>query len=843
MSNYYSLPSIPDAGLLNRYLETLGIIVPIARTNLVLNPSLESGTTNWAGLNSGSIFQVRTFQYHGAASLQIIPGASAGDGAVYGGTTALSTVSGTTYALSMKLRGSLGKEYELSVRTTGNAVVASRRFTGTGRWMWIWLVYQETATTSRRIAITAEHAGGVAFYIDGVQFEACEAGNIWPTTYIDGDQRGLVPKQYPPAYGWNGTPHASTSYRIGQTRAGGRVVLLKNLGFLLTAIIGLGLAPPQHQALTFAQLDGGQYQDTIKPPRTFSLTGRVVGGTPNEADVALAQIGDLLDRDRIAQRQPLVLTMQAQECGVNCGELVTIPALYSGGLEGQISELPTQQAPITFTQYLPYVVAHDQGAELSVRLSVANANGIVRRTTGGIWAALGTGVSGAGAVVYALARGLDGTIYVGGDFTDAGGSGADYLAAYNPTTGTWSAVGGATAINGIVRALAVGADGRIYVGGNFTNAGGDANADRVAVWNPTLGTWAALGTGTAGQVSALAFAPTGILYAGGAFTSIGGSTADYVAQWDGSAWSNLASDTALNSVVETLVWGNGVLYVGGNFTNAGGVAAADYIATWSGSAWGALGTGMGADVLAIAIGLNGYVYAGGTFTTAGGVAALRIAVWNGQQWAPVGAGVDSAVRALFVAGDGTIYVGGAFSVISGVSFGSGLARWNGSTWVRPDFLFPATAIIYAILAAPDGTIYVGNDQSGTGFSAAATTVTNNGNVDISPTLTLFANTASTVGIRQITNVTTGQTIYLNLIMNPGEVATLNLDPTNISFVSTFQGNIIGTILPGSQQAFFTLQPGANSITVFATDPNAIATIRWPLAYTSLNKALYQAVTP
>jgi hypothetical protein len=225
------------------------------------------------------------------------------------------------------------------------------------------------------------------------------------------------------------------------------------------------------------------------------------------------------------------------------------------------------------------------------------------------------------------------------------------------------------------------------------------------------------------------------------------------------------------------------------------------------------------------------------------VTALRIAVWNGQAWAPVGAGVDSTVRALLIAGDGTLWAGGAFGVISGLSYGSGLARWNGSTWVRPDFFFPATAIIYAILAAPDGTIYIGNDQSGTGFSAGVTTATNGGTAEVSPVLTISATTAGTVGIRQLTNVTTGKTIFLNLVMNPGEVATLNLDPKNISFVSTFQGNVMGAILPGSQSAFFTLQPGPNTITTFLTDPSVTVTLRWQLAYNNLNDALYQAVAP
>ena len=94
------------------------------------------------------------------------------------------------------------------------------------------------------------------------------------------------------------------------------------------------------------------------------------------------------------------------------------------------------------------------------------------------WENLGTG--GPGAVnnpVRAIA--ISGTdVYVGGNFTDAGGvSGARYVARWDGTQ--WHALGGG--INsGAVYAIAVsGAD--VYVGGSFTDAGGNPYADFVAV--------------------------------------------------------------------------------------------------------------------------------------------------------------------------------------------------------------------------------------------------------------------------------------------------------------------------------------------------------------------------
>src|SRR5207253_273940 len=74
------------------------------------------------------------------------------------------------------------------------------------------------------------------------------------------------------------------------------------------------------------------------------------------------------------------------------------------------------------------------------------------------------------------------TLYVGGEFTDAGGiADADRIATWNGSA--WSAVGSATSqiSNGRVSDIAV-AGGRVFAGGTFHNAGGKANADFLAVW-------------------------------------------------------------------------------------------------------------------------------------------------------------------------------------------------------------------------------------------------------------------------------------------------------------------------------------------------------------------------
>ena len=56
----------------------------------------------------------------------------------------------------------------------------------------------------------------------------------------------------------------------------------------------------------------------------------------------------------------------------------------------------------------------------------------------------------------------------------------------------------------------------------------------------------------------------------------------------------------MNSDVFALAVSGTNLYAGGDFTRAGGLTA-NYIAKWNGSAWSALGSGMDGDVYALAM--------------------------------------------------------------------------------------------------------------------------------------------------------------------------------------------------------------------------------------------------
>jgi len=832
--NYYQDPPVVQTPL----DDVWAVVVPKARTNEISNPSLETATTGYTA-GAGSLARSTAQQYHGAYSGAYTPSAATTDGFYY---TFTSTVA--LRAVSCKFFGQKGVPYALAYASTAPAELVTYTFTATGRWQWIWLYMNDTSATSRRIYFRKNGSTSVAtFYVDGVQSEVLVDASETVSTYIDGDQMGLVPNQQPPAYLWNGTPHASTSVRSGLTRAGGEVVKFRDFGFTLMAIIGLGLAAPQNVATEYARLDGGYDDYTRKPTRQFTLNGRFDGRTYAELRANRGGLARLFDRDLNAQDQRLLLLHNLED---PCGNVTTntsrIYCKYQGGLDGNTEGQVASQSPITFIQYLPDVLADgEDGSSLSVQLSVSNANFILYRSPSGVWQAMGTGLAGATSGPGKIVKDNNGNVYVAGDFTSAGGvANTNGIARWDGSS--WNTVGNGVT-GGSVNALALDSQGRLYAGGSFTAAGGVADTARIARW--TGAAWESVATaGANGTVNDIVVSPDGTVYAGGAFTTIGGTAASRIASYNGSAWSALSTGGAGGDVISLVADPASDIYAAGNFTSMGGIANTLRIAKWDGSAWTALGTGLGGTVAgALSIDARGILYTGGDITSAGGVSVNYLAQWNGVAWSPVGSGVAAAgspqVSSTSAAADGGIYLSGIFTEAGDVTGLDSMAIWNGATFVPLDVDLPGGAgpLVGVIRRVDDGGIYVGFNQSGTATGAVTTTITNTGTARAYPTLVINGPSSGTARIYQIKNNTTGRAIYLNnYIMQIGEVATLSFQPDALSFVSTFQGNIAGQVLPGSNAADFFLQPGTNSITFLAGASTVTARLYWRPNYTGLDDA-------
>jgi hypothetical protein len=799
----------------------VSIITPYEATNLVTNPTPVIDATGYSAGGAGVSVARSTAQTRRSVASIAVTCAAGVNCEAYRTVT---FTSGVTYTFSADVLGVAGETYYLRISNAAFSIsTSSPTWLGTGYWQRRSWSYTASATETHYVRLFRQSsASTAAHYTDGWQVEAGSEA----TTYIDGDQTGFTPGQN---YRWNGTPNASTSWRSGQTRSGGKLVHISTYAKIL-ALVGMGMTTLTNIGVP-STMGRGYFQNTINNERDFSL----VLSINKQGDYALiekARAGLIaaINPDLVTVKQPVLLQIdQCDEAGTELAETLQISCHYQDGMgmDGSGNSYG-ERVTLNFHAFVPMFQQDGvKGQALGYQSSVTNANYILQRSTAGVWAAVGTGTNGA---VYAFAAAPDGSIYVGGNFTLAGGvANTAYIAKWNGTA--YTALG--TGMNGAVNALAVGPDGTLYAGGAFTLAGGVANTVRVAKWNGSA--WSALGTGgSSGQVYALAFGADGTLYAGGSFALMGGVASTVtIAKWNGSAWS--AMGTGTNGDVTALAAGpDGSIYAGGAFAAAGGVANTARVAKWTGTAWATLNSVFtDGQINNLKFAPDGTLYAVGDFTASGFAGTEYLASWNGSAWTNVGR-LGNSASALMVDSNGLVYIGGAFSVAAGVALPDGAVTYKGGTWAPIDVNMPGASVIQAYGTDQAGNLYVGFTTSGTATSATVTAPAAGSTL----AYPRFKFTGPGT-IYQVKNYTTGKAVFFSLTLQAGEYAVLDLDPENVRFYSSWRGDLMNTILPGSNLNF-ELLPGANSISALTFGGTTAATaisMTWRDQYNGVDGAV------
>jgi hypothetical protein len=818
----------------------ISIITPKEATNLITNPSFETGIAGYGngGGAAPTLSQSSAYARRGLYSLKCIPGA----GAVSGIYLTLTLTTGVQYTASVDILDVAGQTYSLIMHDhTSSDIINSTSWTGTGYWKRRSVTFTSdsgNATHYMQLWRITPTASTDPFYTDGWQLEVGAE-----STYLDGDMTGFVMGQED--FRWNGIRHASTSYRSPQTRSGGTLTKISTYAKILQ-IPGLGMGPVENIAVP-STMGGSFYQNTIATDRSFSIICNI----NKDGDFALIEAArsaliNALRPDNTLLRQPLILQIdQLDAAGATIAETLWIECVYQGGLEMDGNQNPyNEKLKLDFTCYTPYLKQLGETAASCTYTENVTANYIMQRDNiTGRWSAMGSGMN---EFVWTIKTSNDSSIYIGGEFTDCGDGDGDHIVKWNPVTGAFSSmvdhdstVGGA---NAAVYAIAPSPDANacVYVGGLFTKAGNVNNTSRIAKWDPVNLHWTPLGTGAADNiVYAIVIGLDGTLYAGGTFTGMGGvaNTAG-IAKWDGSVWTPMG--TGMTGGVYSLAVGNdGFIYAGGPFTLAGGVAGTVKIARWNGSAWLPMGTGMDDTVIGMTVAPDGVLFAGGSFHNAGGRAAMHIASWNGTSWQALSDDLNASVYFLTIDPWGGLIAGGTFTASTGgIIFPDRAAYWNRNVWKPLSFNLPGTASVYALTYGTDRKCYVGFSTSGTAiceYSNLITLAANVGSASVYPKIWITG-PGTLVSLK---NASTGQEIYFdNLVMVAGEVLCLNLDPIHLTFKSSTRGNIINKILPGSDLNL-QLQSGANYLVGFITGYTSATalTATWRATYWSVDGAV------
>ncbi|MDD3887710.1 MAG: chitobiase/beta-hexosaminidase C-terminal domain-containing protein [Patescibacteria group bacterium] len=277
-----------------------------------------------------------------------------------------------------------------------------------------------------------------------------------------------------------------------------------------------------------------------------------------------------------------------------------------------------------------------------------------------VWMSVGLGVDASvnKMVVY------NNELYVGGDFTTAGGQTAGHIAKWNGLN--WSSVG--LGVNQSPYSMVV-YNNELYVT-NIHRAGGiDTNG--IAIWNGL--SWRDAGFDLIMTPSELAVY-NNELYVGGNYSD--GSFIDgYVAKLNGVEWNYIR--TISNSPIYLLKSLGDKLYLGINCEGK------SYIDVWDGMQWSSLGSEVISDVPndSMITYLNDIEIYNGEIIVSIRNDYYGTLKWNGSEWVSLGSAIVKG-RTLAVYNN-ELYVGGDFTgYAGGIINNNYITKWNGNSWLK-----------------------------------------------------------------------------------------------------------------------------------------------------------------
>ncbi|MDW8309677.1 MAG: Calx-beta domain-containing protein, partial [Verrucomicrobiales bacterium] len=382
---------------------------------------------------------------------------------------------------------------------------------------------------------------------------------------------------------------------------------------------------------------------------------------------------------------------------------------------------------------------------------------------------------GANDYVYALAVQPDGRILIGGDFTTVNGVPRHRIARLHPDGSLDLSFDPGTGANAAVRAIALQTDGRIVIGGSFTNYNGQTRF-RVARLLPdgALDTTFDPGEGGNDTVDAIVIQPDHRIVLGGKFTRFSGVTRNRVTRLnsDGSMDPTINFGTGANNfVAAALVQPDGKIVIGGGFTEYDGQPRSHLARIYGRSISGS----------------GKFEFAAATFfVNENGTNALITVRRRGGTSNPAG---HSGVTVNAQTSDGTAlqgvhYLGGTFPLF----FPAGEALQTFQIPVLDDFEINSDRTVNLSLGTitppgsagignqPTATLVIVNDDAGIHFSAPSYSRNENA-VDGGATISIVRS-GSTLGTASVIfrTTTTGTAtpgldftpVFTNVTFNPGE---------------------------------------------------------------------------
>lgn len=289
---------------------------------------------------------------------------------------------------------------------------------------------------------------------------------------------------------------------------------------------------------------------------------------------------------------------------------------------------------------------------------------------------IGTGALGA---VFTCASQPDGKVLIGGNFTNFNGTVINRIARLNADGSVDATFNvGTGAAGGVVYAIAVQADGKIVIGGTFVGFNG-VPVNRIVRLNANGSVDTGFSASVDGPIRDFAIESDGKIVLAGNFSSCNGINRRAVAKLntDGSTFNGFDPGVGPygGTIRSVSVHSNGKVVVGGDFYLWNNYPTGYLIqlnASGTVDAGFNLGDGFGNFVFTTAIQGDGKIIAGGMFNSLSGIPTNYLTRLNldgsiDNTWNTSGTGASNEVYTSTLQPDGKVIIGGLFGAYNGVS--------------------------------------------------------------------------------------------------------------------------------------------------------------------------------
>jgi uncharacterized delta-60 repeat protein len=257
---------------------------------------------------------------------------------------------------------------------------------------------------------------------------------------------------------------------------------------------------------------------------------------------------------------------------------------------------------------------------------------------------------------------------------------------------------------------------------------------------------------TDGPVKSVVVLPDGRLVIGGAFTQVGSSTArNRIARLSAQGMADSSFNAGTNGDVNTVILqSDGKLLVAGKFTEVNGTARNRIARTdGNGVLEGTFDPNVDGEIRSVVLQGDGKIIIAGAFTSVDGVARARVARLDasGEVDMDFAPSVNGNVNVVSVEDDGQILLGGAFTQVDGASRG-GFARLEANGALDEAFVPEMTGEPFSLALQSDQRILVAGQVSGgaTGSQDLVLRLHQDGSLDapFCPVVTSFVSAADDV---------------------------------------------------------------------------------------------------